>query len=135
MRLASFFSKSLLSPLVLSQSSYSSQYDRLDALEREEEANQKKMRKIAQAKAKQPIGLSTGKQKAGAASDTPNITSTQVDVSVMLEPPPRPRMWNLSADATSLQSSSSSRAFSPESPVYSTTSYEESDSTSQTLSP
>jgi len=70
---------------------------RLDSLEREEEAFQTQIRKIAQAKAKQPIGVST-KTKPGAAAAS--VTTTQVDMSV-IEPQPRPRLWNnLSAPET-----------------------------------
>lgn len=51
-------------------------------------------RKIAQAKAKQPIGVTTKTSKpgqTGAASFS--VTNTQVDMSV-IEPQPRPRIWN-----------------------------------------
>lgn len=64
---------------------------RLDALEREEEAQQTRMRKIAQTKAKAPIGVATKSKQGGATASV--STTTQVDMSV-IEPQPRPRIWN-----------------------------------------
>ena len=58
---------------------------RLDAIEREEESYQTRMRKIAQVKAKPPIGFS--------AKSKTSVSTTQVDMSV-IEPVPRPRIWN-----------------------------------------
>lgn len=69
---------------------------RLDALEREEEIHQTRMRKIAQVKAKPPIGVVTSKAKGPATSA---ISTTQVDLSV-IEPQPRPRIWNNLAPET-----------------------------------
>mmetsp|Transcript_19947 Transcript_19947/g.36220 ORF Transcript_19947/g.36220 Transcript_19947/m.36220 type:complete len:126 (+) Transcript_19947:57-434(+) len=67
---------------------------RLDSLEREEELHQTRMRRIAQTNAKPPIGIST--KTKGTASAT---MSHQLDISV-IEPQPRPRIWNNLAPET-----------------------------------
>ena len=67
---------------------------RLDSLEREEELHQTRMRRIAQTKAKPPIGIAT--KTKGTASAT---VSHQLDISV-IEPQPRPRVWNNLAPET-----------------------------------